>query len=50
MYGILFCTKKISDTPRLDVELFLQKALGDVDRIYIHMNLNKELTKTQYRI
>ena len=27
--------EKISDTPRLDVELFLQKALGGVDRIYI---------------
>ena len=36
--------EKISDTPRLDVELFLQKALGGVDRIYIHLNLNKELT------
>ncbi len=40
--------EKISDTPRLDVELFLQKALGDVDRIYIHLNLNKELTDEQY--
>ncbi|MBQ6630871.1 MAG: peptide chain release factor N(5)-glutamine methyltransferase [Romboutsia sp.] len=40
--------EKISDTPRLDVELFLQKALGDVDRIYIHLNLNKELTDKQY--
>ena len=40
--------EKISDTPRLDVELFLQKALGDVDRIYIHLNLNNELTKEQY--
>ena len=41
--------EKISDTPRLDVELFLQKALGDVDRIYIHLNLNKELTDEQYK-
>ncbi|WP_286312253.1 peptide chain release factor N(5)-glutamine methyltransferase, partial [Romboutsia ilealis] len=32
----------------LDVELFLQKALGGVDRIYIHLNLNKELTTEQY--
>ena len=40
--------ENISDTPRLDVELFLQKALGGVDRIYIHLNLNKELTKEQY--
>ncbi len=38
---------KISDTPRLDVELLLQKCLGDVDRIYIHINLNKELSKEQ---
>ena len=37
----------ISDTPRLDVELLLQKCLGNVDRIYIHMNLNKELTNEQ---
>ena len=40
--------EKISDTPSLDVELFLQKALGGVDRIYIHLNLNKELTTEQY--
>ena len=40
--------KEMSDTPRLDVEILLQKALGDVDRIYIHINLNKELTKEQY--
>jgi len=40
--------EKISDTPRLDVELFLQKVLGGVDRIYIHMNLNKEITQEQY--
>ena len=40
--------EKISDNPRLDVELFLQKALGGVDRIYIHLNLNKELTTEQY--
>ena len=37
----------ISDTPRLDVELLLQKCLGDVDRIYIHMNLDKKLSDTQ---
>jgi len=40
--------KEMSDTPRLDVEMILQKALGDVDRIYIHINLNKELSKDQY--
>lgn len=39
--------EKISDTPRLDVELLLQKALGDVDRLYIHLNLNKELSAEQ---
>lgn len=38
---------KISDTPRLDVELLLAKAIGDVDRLYIHLNINKELTKEQ---
>lgn len=37
----------ISDTPRLDVELLLGKAIGDVDRLYIHLNINKELTKEQ---
>ena len=40
--------KEMSDTPRLDVEIILQKVLGDVDRIYIHINLNKELSKEQY--
>ena len=39
--------EEMSDTPRLDVEIMLQKSLGDVDRIYIHMNINKELTKEQ---
>lgn len=39
--------KDISDTPRLDTELLLQKALGDVDRLYIHLNLNKELAQEQ---
>lgn len=39
--------KDISDTPRLDTELLLQKALGDVDRLYIHLNLDKELTEEQ---
>ncbi|MCC0638147.1 MULTISPECIES: peptide chain release factor N(5)-glutamine methyltransferase [unclassified Clostridioides] len=39
--------KGISDTPRLDTELLLQKALGDVDRLYIHLNLSKELTEEQ---
>ncbi|MEG1311692.1 MAG: peptide chain release factor N(5)-glutamine methyltransferase [Romboutsia sp.] len=38
---------QMSDTPRLDVELLLQKSIGDVDRIYIHMNLNKELSKKE---
>lgn len=39
--------KDISDTPRLDVEILLQKALGDVDRIYIHININKHLSKEE---
>ena len=42
--------ESLSDTPRLDVEILLQKALGDVDRIYIHMNINKELTEEQYEL
>lgn len=42
--------KEISDTPRLDVELILQKSLGDVDRIYIHINLNKELSNEEYEL
>lgn len=42
--------KEISDTPRLDVEILLQKALGDVDRIYIHINLNKEISKEEYEL
>ncbi|MGL5692807.1 MAG: peptide chain release factor N(5)-glutamine methyltransferase [Peptostreptococcaceae bacterium] len=37
----------ISDTPRLDVELFLEKALGGVDSLYIRLNLNKELTSDE---
>lgn len=37
----------ISDTPRLDVEILLEKALGGVDNLYIRLNLNKELTKDQ---
>ena len=37
----------ISDTPNLDIEILLSKALGDVDRLYIHLNLHKELTKEQ---
>lgn len=41
--------KDISDTPRLDTELLLQKTLG-VDRLYIHLNLNKELTEEQNKI
>ena len=33
----------ISDSPRLDVEVMLMKVLGDVDKLYLHMNLNKEI-------
>ncbi|CEN91120.1 N5-glutamine S-adenosyl-L-methionine-dependent methyltransferase [[Clostridium] sordellii] len=33
----------ISDTPKLDTEILLQKALGDVDRLYIQLNLDKKL-------
>lgn len=34
--------ENISDTPRLDVELILQKVLN-VDRLFIHLNLEKEV-------
>ena len=37
----------ISDTPRLDVEILLEKALGGVDNLYIRLNHKKELTKDQ---
>ena len=39
--------ENISDTPRLDVEILLEKVLGGVDNLYIRLNLNKELTKDQ---
>lgn len=38
--------ENISDTPRLDVELILQKVL-DVDRLYLHLNFNKELQQNE---
>lgn len=34
----------ISDTPKLDTEILLQKALGNVDRLYIQLNLDKKLS------
>lgn len=34
----------ISDTPKLDTEIILQKVLGDVDRLYIQLNLNQKLS------
>lgn len=37
----------ISDTPKLDTEIILQKVLGDVDRLYIQLNLNKKLSDEQ---
>jgi release factor glutamine methyltransferase len=40
----------ISDTPRLDVEILLEKALGDVDSLYIRLNLNKEVTEDEFNI
>ncbi|WP_300283074.1 peptide chain release factor N(5)-glutamine methyltransferase [Peptacetobacter sp.] len=36
---------EISDTPRLDVEVMLMNVLGKVDKLYLHMNLNKEIEK-----
>ena len=41
---------QISDTPKLDIEILLSKALGDVDRLYIHLNLHKELTNEQMEL
>ena len=40
----------ISDTPKLDTEILLQKALGDVDRLYVQLNLNKELDDKELSI
>ena len=40
----------ISDTPRLDVEILLEKALGDVDSLYIRLNLNKEVTQDEFNL
>jgi release factor glutamine methyltransferase len=37
----------ISDSPRLDIELLIRKVLGDVDKLYIHLNLNKELNSEE---
>lgn len=37
----------ISSTPRLDVEILLQKALGDVDSLYIRLNLDRQLSKQE---
>ncbi len=40
----------LSDTPRLDVEILLEKALGDVDSLYIRLNLNKEVTQDEFNL
>lgn len=37
----------ISDTPKLDTEILLQKALGNVDRLYIQLNLDKKLNNEE---
>ncbi|TQQ83993.1 peptide chain release factor N(5)-glutamine methyltransferase [Peptacetobacter hominis] len=34
---------EISDTPRLDTEVMLLSALGEENRLYLHINLNKEI-------
>ncbi|CEK36739.1 peptide chain release factor N(5)-glutamine methyltransferase [Paraclostridium sordellii] len=39
----------ISDTPKLDIEILLQKALGDVDRLYIQLNLDKKLSDEELK-
>ena len=38
---------EISDTPRLDAELILLKALGKEDRLYLHINLNKNMSEEE---
>ena len=40
----------LSETPRLDVEILLEKALGDVDSLYIRLNLNKEVTQDEFNL
>ena len=37
----------ISDTPKLDTEILLQKALENVDRLYIQLNLDKKLNNEE---
>ena len=39
--------EEISSTPRLDVEILLQNSLGDVDRLYILLNLDKVLSEDE---
>lgn len=39
--------ENITDTPRLEVELLLKKALGDVDSMYIRLNLDKNLSEIE---
>ncbi|MFQ9309472.1 MAG: peptide chain release factor N(5)-glutamine methyltransferase [Paraclostridium sordellii] len=39
----------ISDTPKLDTEILLQKALGDVDRLYIQLNLDRKLSDEELK-
>lgn len=39
----------ISDTPKLDTEILLQKAIGDVDRLYIQLNLDKKLSDEELK-
>lgn len=41
--------KEVSQSPRLDTELLLRRALEDVDRIYILMNLDKEVSENEFR-
>ena len=39
----------ISDTHKLDTEILLQKALGDVDRLYIQLNLDRKLSDEELK-
>lgn len=41
--------KDVSQSPRLDAELLLRRALKDVDRIYLLMNLDKEVSENEFK-
>lgn len=40
--------KQVSQSPRLDAELLLRRALKNVDRLYLLMNLDKEVSNDEF--